>query len=339
MQVRNNLLRSRRIAQNMSRTDVARAAGIGIYLYCKMEKLEVSPLRSVVMRQCREPQCDASANYPSNMLCKRHSRSVGSSKWIMKRTPVDWTPAAVALASFYSCKPSDLFPGSILAVEVSKHEKEVDWEDVAPYLESSHTSRLALPPDATQEHSEMASIVQEAIESLPSDRDKKIVRLMADGATLTETAAELGVSRERARQLRIINLRRLRNPKISKSLRPYWGDEADQTLDPSCPSDDEAETSPDSKLPHSELPPELYKLPNSEWYCQSCGIANPDYNMARPTVCPGCGLICQARRPTTSPGLEPSWQCYTCGAYNFDMNHPTPCTQCNNVHWAHRATP
>ena len=193
MQIRNNLLRSRRISQKMSCTDVAKATGISLTSYCKMEKLMVSPLSASVLRQCREPNCDSGANYPSRMLCKEHAHSPGSSRWPMKRSPATWTPMALALAKFYKVNPAELFPGSILAVEVSKHEKEVNWEDVAPYLGSDHSAQLALPPDETVEKSEAINAVLSALDAVTSPRNKAIVLGLAEGDSLESLAKEFGV--------------------------------------------------------------------------------------------------------------------------------------------------
>jgi RNA polymerase primary sigma factor len=91
----------------------------------------------------------------------------------------------------------------------------VDEETVTP----SDAADQALLSDAV--HQILADL---------SDRERQVVRMRfgLDGGhirTLEEVGREFGVTRERVRQIEVKTLHKLRNPSVSRPLRPYFEDE------------------------------------------------------------------------------------------------------------------
>jgi transcriptional regulator with XRE-family HTH domain len=96
----------------------------------------------------------------------------------MKRKPIidgKWDPLALKVADYYDQPIEELFPESVLAIQVPHVERKVDASDLLPLLASQHTERLLLPPDTRTTAEELQARVELALKSL-SPRKEKVLR-------------------------------------------------------------------------------------------------------------------------------------------------------------------
>lgn len=98
-------------------------------------------------------------------------------------------------------------------------------DDTAVTLQETLSDTNALHPEEAFIENEMYQNIHAALNALP-DRDQQVLRLYfgfgdEDPATYQQIGSQLGVSRERVRQLKEEALKRLRHPAISKKLATY----------------------------------------------------------------------------------------------------------------------
>jgi DNA-binding XRE family transcriptional regulator len=96
----------------------------------------------------------------------------------MKRKPLvdgKWDPLALKVADYYDQPIEELFPESVLAIQVPHIERKVNAGDLLPMLASQHTERLLLPPDTRTATEELQARVELALKSL-SPRKEKVLR-------------------------------------------------------------------------------------------------------------------------------------------------------------------
>ena len=89
---------------------------------------------------------------------------------------------------------------------------EIDWNDIA--------DEEALTPAESVEIADLRACLRSALDRMPSNQALALRRYYLEDATLDDIAAELGVSRERARQVREAGEKKLRNDLLVLSL---WG--------------------------------------------------------------------------------------------------------------------
>jgi RNA polymerase sigma factor for flagellar operon FliA len=87
---------------------------------------------------------------------------------------------------------------------------EIDWNDVA--------DEEAVTPAESVEIADLRACLRSALDRLPSNQALALRRYYLEDATLDDIAAELGVSRERARQVREAGEKRLRADLLVVSL-------------------------------------------------------------------------------------------------------------------------
>jgi RNA polymerase primary sigma factor len=100
--------------------------------------------------------------------------------------------------------------------------------------EESDTSLGALLPAATSttapvEQAALRADLLQAIQGLGDEREIRIIMLrygLDDGQqrTLEQVGQQLGITRERVRQIEAVALRRLRHPHLGAGLRAYLGE-------------------------------------------------------------------------------------------------------------------
>lgn len=210
MQIRNNLLRQRRIAAGLSCKKLCEAVGIQPGTYFGLERLRSSPFRCPVLRKCRVPSCEKPATYCSGMLCRVH-RDTRPGTFPLKRAEQQWSTAVEKLAKFYKCQPTDLFPANVLAVGQSTFTKEMDVSEVGRYLTSSIMEQRALAPDAVLEQKEIENSLRQRFKCL-TPREQEVLSDnfdLVDGKDAAQGATKL-VCRNRRYQLRSRALRKLR---------------------------------------------------------------------------------------------------------------------------------
>ena len=103
-----------------------------------------------------------------------------------------------------------------MAVELSITEVNAALADLAaeeegtPILDENHADTQAVLPSARAEQNDLIATLLEALERLPTKQAHAVRRYHLDGVTLDIIGGELGVSRERARQLRAAGEAKLR---------------------------------------------------------------------------------------------------------------------------------
>jgi transcriptional regulator with XRE-family HTH domain len=171
MQLRNNLLRSRRVALGLNVRQLSDASGVSYHSALGLEAMRISPLA--------------------------------------KRTN-DWRPSVVKLAKFFKCEPGQLFPAEIMLVETSKVSAEVDAEKALALARISNTP-LELPPtpeellDVSEQVEELQTLLYEL-----SERERTVIEMVTRGEDHAEIGRKLKVGRSRAGQIYTIALRKMR---------------------------------------------------------------------------------------------------------------------------------
>lgn len=179
--LRNNQIKRRRLALGMTQKELGKASGCSNGMISQYENL----------------------------------RTIGKgSKWSDR-----WAKGAERLAEFFGCEPEDLFPEWLSLIKKSRVTREVGAEDVmllAPLHEP-----VQIPQEALESADEVQAIGP-AFQRLPA-RLKRVLemRLDLDGKgtrTLQEVGDEIGVSRERTRQLEWRALKSLKNSPEAREL-------------------------------------------------------------------------------------------------------------------------
>jgi len=181
----NNQLRQRRLDAGLSNNKLAKAVGVSPEIYGKMERITFNPLRRT--------------RYGQTHL---------------------WKKAVVKLAKFWEVPAPVLFPEVVRSLE--KCEVEFTADAAGLSLLGSYSHRAALPMDSgesTVEQREVAKLLSEAVHSLPEKLGGVLQMRFVEELTLEEVGNELGVCRERVRQLEQKGLRMLRHPTRTRALR------------------------------------------------------------------------------------------------------------------------
>ena len=177
--LRNNQLKSRRVALGMTQKELAKSAGVSNASVGQLETL----------------------------------RNPSKGRWNQ------WVDTAIKLSEFFSCPPEQLFPEWLDLIKNPKVTRGAGAEDVmllAPLYEPAQIPQEAL------ESADEAHALGPAFQRLPA-RMKRILemRLDLDGKgirTLQEVGDELGVSRERTRQIEAKALRQLKHSPEAREL-------------------------------------------------------------------------------------------------------------------------
>lgn len=177
LRIKNNRLIVERESRGMTREEVASAAGVGCQALAALETMSLSPINA-------------------------------SDEW---RKPV------LKLAAYYGKPVEELFPGAVLAVAVSRRVVEVDGASVARLMSPERIAALPAETDTATdvERAELSCLAREDLLALtPQQRRAVTLRFGLSGdepMTLRETGAAIGVGTERARQLVMESIRRLRH--------------------------------------------------------------------------------------------------------------------------------
>jgi RNA polymerase sigma factor (sigma-70 family) len=139
----------------------------------------------------------------------------------------DGTYAAEAhrIATYFKTLPEDLFPKSLYALSLpTVVNREYASESVGLMLAKGLPSLLPSPQQLV-EHAQLSEAVDGALLKLTPREDFVIkLRFGLNGNhehTLDEISQSIGVNSERIRQIEAKALRKLRNPVISRNLRPF----------------------------------------------------------------------------------------------------------------------
>jgi hypothetical protein len=198
LRLRNNPLKRRRRVLGIKPRELAERIGISYGLYLQYEGLKMSPLSSG----------------------KSSSESL-------------WRPSALAIAEFYCCSPTELWPTAILSVTTPEVVREMEAKKL---MAAMSVTPAELPsPEECVDHAEMLATLESMLGKL-EPREAKVLRLRfgigPDGAEpmgLSEIGKHISLERrpghavsgERVRQIELRGLRKLRDEDFSKPLRDF----------------------------------------------------------------------------------------------------------------------
>ena len=111
-----------------------------------------------------------------------------------------WTETVLRIAGAFGCDPEELFSDAQRTLEIPTNSREV-------YIDEPQMAALS---SGDMEQSSWARIeAQRLLAGIPA-RERGVVEAIIEGATLEEVGKELGVHRERVRQLYAKGLRRMK---------------------------------------------------------------------------------------------------------------------------------
>lgn len=195
--LRNNQLKERRLKLGMTQREISIAIGISQMTYGLYETMN-----------------------PKAQLFNK--RSWGH------RIAGDWIDAIKKIAVFYDVDPSVLFPAAVVSAKTNKAIRKINEDDIPVLL--SGTCDNVLPAETRQLDPEEQVAFRESIgwytkTFMPrlTEQEQKVMRLRyGHDLNLTETANEIGKSRERVRQVQQKAFRKIRGvnhyKKINKDL-------------------------------------------------------------------------------------------------------------------------
>jgi RNA polymerase primary sigma factor len=132
------------------------------------------------------------------------------------------TPEEIAAPSGITAeKVREIFRASQVPISLQTRVGEEDESDLGEFI----ADQTAIAPADAVTHELLKEQIEDVLDELTS-RERRALQLrfgLEDGRrrTLEEVGAELGVTRERARQIEAEALRKLRHPKYSRRLRDY----------------------------------------------------------------------------------------------------------------------
>lgn len=174
LRLRNNRLARMREARGFTQVDVAQAIGCSIDTYGRLERMH------------------GSTRYES-----RSGAGEG------------WRPACLKLAEFYNVTPEWLFPEDLERIDRTVWEREVGFSELA-----IHEQPQQVGPGDLYLANEAKHDLEQAIQKLDPRGQYILSRRFGvageDKGTLTEVGNELGLSKERTRQIEARALKNLR---------------------------------------------------------------------------------------------------------------------------------
>lgn len=219
MRVKNNRLIEAR--EEMGFTTVAsmsRASGIPQSVIGKYENFKSRPIRvsPQLVDGCISEGC-TNRKASNRIVCRLHHPNkelLVQEQW--QELPKTWERDAMALASFLSVEPEWLWP------ECSRDISNARALSVS--MDMAQVAQFASMPDVV-EKSQLRERVDEAIRTLTSREGEVLtMRYGLDGGeemTLRKVASEVGITKERIRQIELMALLKIRHSSSLKKLKDF----------------------------------------------------------------------------------------------------------------------
>ena len=180
LSLKNNLLKSKRVALGLSAADIASKAGISYQLYLEMEALRWSPITHNVRRRKEGP----------------------------------WKPAALKVSAFHGVEPAALWPAAILEIKNPKIVAEIRADELGAFKAFEATRNRPLLPSEAIESAETRIAINGAMRELLGPSERKVLRYVfgfdGEPMMLADIARKMGYSLERIRQIKDKALRKMR---------------------------------------------------------------------------------------------------------------------------------
>lgn len=187
IQAKNNLLLERRQVLDLSQGKMAQLIGISLKDYYNLENMHYSPL---TIKGC-------------------------------------WRSIVLRCAEYFDCSPEELFPKGIVAVDNSRAEQSMDYNELSQASLSDHSRHYLLlsEPESTTVANELSREIKHVTATL-TPREELVLQLRFglnghEVCTLPEIALMFGVGPERIRQIENKALRKLRHHTRSRLLKEF----------------------------------------------------------------------------------------------------------------------
>lgn len=195
LRLRNNLIKSRRLALGLSAKECAERCGVSYPLYLRYEALTASPVATKVIWNGNNDREIVSAG---------------------------WRPSARRIAAFFGCSPEELFPEAVIAVKTPVAVTQIAADQAMALAAYSGEFEAPEPPDGLLEKREAYELIHKAIERLPP-RQRAVIRArFFDDKTLRGAGESVGHSKNRRQALspeRTRQLERCALRQINRALR------------------------------------------------------------------------------------------------------------------------
>lgn len=220
VRIRNNLLLQRRQEAGLSQEAVAEASGISKQVYAGLEKLTASPWVVIRPTRCVAEGCRRRGVPRLSWSCVEHgaddeTRKVRYRNWRATAT-VTWSSAALAIAAYHGVTPSDLWPDAVSRISEAVVTRTMDADDLDRLCGSSPSAEDRMI------ESETAGRVATVLATLSAREQDILARRFGLNGREAQIAArvadDLGISRERLRQIEARAVRKLRHPSRARAI-------------------------------------------------------------------------------------------------------------------------
>lgn len=186
-------------------------------------------IRQVILHYIAE--CGGVIRIPSHRraLMQRYNRALNSYRALYGCNP---SGRELCTALDISTDQLEELQKDLYAVQIRSTSEVIGGEDDDLTLEDTLSAEGDQMDDVIDciQQEELSSVLWSCVDELPDQEADVIRRNFKEGMTLEECGAVLGVSGERARQIKGSALRTLRKPYHTKRLRPFLTEEAAHSL-------------------------------------------------------------------------------------------------------------
>ncbi len=190
--------------------------------YRLVGRLKNNRLWSAIVEQWPEVKTQSAAAAKLEMSGSEFGRILNMRFWPWSRTRHRWYERATRIAAMLGLPPEYLFDSDLYGIEPQKVEVEFTPSTMAQLQAAAGNGETKLLASAFK--GEQKAAIGRALHTLTA-REEHVIRerygLDGEERTYEAIGVELGVTRERVRQIQYKALRKLRHPGGSRSLRPF----------------------------------------------------------------------------------------------------------------------